>query len=174
MASIAKKIRLVACSLLVWPALTGAMGYRSNFDMRILAAHNKERAGLGLPALKWNPDLVTGARTWSSTLARTGQFAHSPDNPGEELLGENIWGGDPGAFTPESMVNLWVSEKRQFRTGTFPTNSRTGNVRDVAHYTQMVWRSTGEVGCALSQGASEEILVCRYRNPGNVIGQKVF
>nr|WP_240500042.1 CAP domain-containing protein [Sphingomonas montana] len=150
------------------------MGYRSNFDSRILAAHNGERAVLGLPALRWSSDLAVGARNWSSTLARTGQFAHSPNRQGEELLGENIWGGDPDSFTPESMINLWVSEKREFRTGTFPTNSRTGNVRDVAHYTQMIWRSTGEVGCALSRGASEEILVCRYRNPGNVIGQKVY
>ena len=157
-----------------WPLSTGALDYRSNFDGRLLAAQNRERASLGLPPLRWAPDLATGARQWSDHLARTAGFSHSPDTPGEELLGENIWGGDPGAFAPEAMIGLWIGEKRNFQLGTFPHNSRTGRVADVSHYTQLIWRSTTEVGCALSRGAAEEILVCRYRHPGNVIGQQVF
>lgn len=159
---------------LVWPLVTGAQDYRFDFDKRILSAHNRERATLNLPALRWNSDLVAGAKQWADHLARSRQFAHSPNMPGEELLGENIWGGDLDAFSPEAMVGLWISEKRDFTYGTFPQNSRTGRVANVSHYTQVMWRATEEVGCALSRGATEEILVCRYRHPGNVIGQRVF
>jgi len=153
---------------------TGATGYRTNFDARILDAQNRERAVAGVPALRWSDDLAVGAKQWADHLARTGGFYHSPDPPGQELLGENIWGGSPGAYTPEAMVGLWASEKRNFKYDVFPRTSRTGDVSDVSHYTQLVWRATGEVGCALSRGASEEILVCRYRNPGNVMGSMVF
>ena len=171
-----KRGRLGLCGLLVlvWPLVTGALDYRSNFEPRLLAAQNRERASLGLPPLRWASDLVPGARQWSDHLARTARFEHSPNMPGEELLGENIWGGDPGAFTPEAMIDLWIGEKRNFQLGTFPRNSRTGRVSDVSHYTQLIWRSTSEVGCALSRGAAEEILVCRYRHPGNVVGQQVL
>lgn len=176
MAAIGRKGRLALCGLLAlaWPLVTGALDYRFDFDARILTAHNRERASLGLPALRWSADLAVGAKQWSDHLARTARFAHSPDPTGEELLGENIWGGDPGAFAPEAMVGLWIAEKREFQDGTFPRISRTGNVADVSHYTQLIWRSTKEVGCALSRGAREEILVCRYRNPGNIMGQQVF
>ncbi|WP_033922461.1 CAP domain-containing protein [Sphingomonas sp. 37zxx] len=176
MAVFAKGIRQALCGLLIlsWPLLAGATDDRANFDARILAAHNRERAGLGLPMLRWNVDLAVGAKQWSDTLGRTGQFMHSPDDPDDELLGENIWGGDVGFFQPEAMVALWVSEKQQFRQGTFPYTSRTGDVMDVSHYTQIVWRSTTDVGCAISRGANEEILVCRYKNPGNIMGRRVY
>lgn len=176
MAYFNKKSRLVFCSLLMicWPLVTGGRGWRTDFDARILAAHNRERASLGVPPLRWNADLAAGAKQWSDHLARTGRFAHSPDLPGAEPLGENIWGGTPNAFSPEAMVTLWIAEKRHFRSGVFPGSSRTGNVADVSHYTQLVWRSTRQVGCALSRGAAEEVLVCRYSSPGNVMGQNVY
>src|ERR1700712_293796 len=155
MAFIGWKRKLANCTILLvsWPLSMGALGYRTDFDARILAAQNRERASLGLPMLRWNANLAVGAKQWSDTLGRTGRFEHSPDKPGDELLGENIWGGDPNAFSPEAMVRLWTSEKLQFQLGTFPQNSRTGNVAAVSHYTQMVWRKTQEVGCAMSRGA---------------------
>lgn len=172
--SVDSERRLALCSLLalLWPLIMGAATYRDSFNDRVLAAHNQERALLGLPPLRWNAQLASGAQQWSDELAQTGNFAHSPDTPGTSPLGENIWGGTPGRFEPEQMVGLWIQEKRHFRPGRFPHNSRTGKVADVAHYTQLVWRETHEVGCGLSRG-NEEILVCRYSQPGNIIGQSV-
>ena len=169
-----KRVALCGLLMICWPAMTGSVSFRENFDQRILDAHNRERATLGLPPMRWNAALSEGAQQWSDHLARTGAFAHSPDYPGQPRLGENIWGGTPGAYGPEAMVGLWVAEKRDFRPGVFPANSRTGRVGDVSHYTQLMWHSTEQVGCALSRGAAEEILVCRYSGPGNIIGQTVF
>lgn len=156
------------------PVLLGAQGMRNDVDARLLASHNRERATMGLKPMQWDERLAEGAQRWANYLASTGRFEHSPNTPGKPLEGENIWGGTPRAFAPESMVGLWISEKRYFQPGVFPANSITGRVSDVSHYTQVMWHSTGEVGCAISEGAEEEILVCRYSTYGNVRGRRPF
>jgi hypothetical protein len=161
----------VSVALATFVGLTAATPPELSTREQILAAHNAERAGAGVVPLRWNDDLARGAQQWSEHLAETGRFEHSPDLPGQPEIGENIWGGTPGRFSPKSMVSAWIAEKRYFRPGKFPTNSATGRVQDVTHYTQVVWRRTTEVGCAIARGNSEEILVCRYSAPGNIIGQ---
>jgi hypothetical protein len=141
-------------------------------DERLLAAHNLERLDLGVPPLAWDPKLAAGAKEWADFLAATGRFEHSPDLPGRPREGENIWGGTKGAYVPESMVGLWVAEKAYFVGGVFPRNSRSGRVQDVSHYTQLIWRETTHVGCGIAKGNNEEILVCRYSGPGNIVGRR--
>jgi len=153
------------------PLLIGSLGPRTNFNERLLAAHNRERASLGVKPLHWDEELASGALTWARHLSRTGKFEHSPDQPGVEPKGENIWGGTPGYYLPENMVGLWIAEKKQFKPGVFPFNSRSGRVEDVSHYTQLIWRSTDKVGCAASSVGAEEIMVCRYSSAGNILGQ---
>lgn len=152
------------------PFLVGTLGPRVNFDARVLAAQNRERAAMSVPQLQWDDRLAAGAADWARHLSRTGRFEHSPDLPGAVIDGENIWGGTRGYYLPENMVQLWVAEKKNFQPGVFPANSRSGAVEDVSHYTQLVWRTTTRVGCAVSAEGREEILVCRYSSPGNVIG----
>lgn len=161
-------LALLACS----PVLMGGTAERAGFNQRLLAAHNAERAALGIPPLQWNDRLAADARGWADELAKTGKFEHSPDTPGEEPQGENLWAGTPRAFSPEAMVRLWVSEKRDYRPGVFPYNSRSGDVENVGHYTQLIWRSSRQVGCASAVGAREEFLVCRYSEAGNVYGER--
>lgn len=155
------------------PMLIGATDLSSNFDQRVLAAHNRERSALGLAPMAWDPALAASARNWADTLARTGRFEHAPFNPGNPE-GENLWAGTRGYFSVEAKVDAWLREKQHFVPGVFPNNSRTGRVEDVGHYTQIVWRNTGKVGCALAAGAAEEVLVCRYAEPGNWRGERPF
>lgn len=161
-------LALLACS----PLLMGGTAERADFNQRLLATHNAERAAMGIPPLQWNDRLAADARGWADELAKTGKFEHSPDTPGEEPQGENLWAGTPRAFSPEAMVRLWVSEKRDYRPGVFPYNSRSGDVENVGHYTQLIWRSSRQVGCASAVGAREEFLVCRYSEAGNVYGER--
>lgn len=156
------------------PLLLGSVGLTSNLETRLLAAHNRERAALGIPRLNWNPKLEASARAWANHLGRTGRFEHSPDNPHASPEGENLWAGTQGYYGPEAMVGLWAAEKRHFKPGRFPNNSRTGNVDSVGHYTQLMWRNTRSVGCALAKNRSEDVLVCRYSTAGNVYGQVPF
>ncbi len=163
----------VAIAMLVSsPLLIGGTSARADFNERLLAAQNAERAKLGVPALKWDAGLAADARQWADQLAATGRFEHSADQPGKEPQGENLWAGTPRAFSPEAMVGLWAAEKRDYKPGVFPNNSRSGDVEQVGHYTQLIWRATGQVGCATAIGKKEEVLVCRYSEAGNVYGER--
>ena len=153
------------------PLLIGALGQRDDFQGRLLAAQNRARSAVSVPPLRWDPELAQSARGWADYLARTGKFQHSPDDPNAPPEGENLWAGTSGAYGPEAMIDLWASERRNFKPGVFPDNSRTGDVEDVGHYTQLIWARTNAVGCALAQGRTEDILVCRYKQAGNVVGQ---
>lgn len=166
---------MAAASLLAIGALPllGATSLSGNFEDRVLAAHNLERESLGIGALQWNPALAASAQRWADHLAATGGFEHAPENYADPE-GENLWAGTRGYFSPEAMVSAWVREKRYFRQGTFPNNSTTGRVEDIGHYTQLVWRATGQVGCARAASASEDILVCRYSEAGNYRGERPF
>lgn len=141
------------------------------FNQRVLDAHNRERATLGVKPLRWNVELEQSAQKWANHLARTGRFEHAPDRL-VDPQGENLWAGTTGYFGPEAMVDAWIREKRNFKPGVFPNNSKTGDVHDVGHYTQLIWRDTGEVGCAKAAGSREDVLVCRYAEAGNYIGER--
>jgi hypothetical protein len=143
------------------------------FAQRVLAEHNRERDRAGIPRLAWNHRLESDAQAWAQTLAREGWLRHASrsENGG---AGENLWMGSAGYYAIEEMVAAFTSERRHYRHGTFPDVSRTGNWQDVGHYTQIVWRGTREVGCAMARGAQDDFLVCRYWPAGNWMGQRPF
>jgi hypothetical protein len=44
------------------------------------------------------------------------------------------------------------------------------------HYTQMVWKTTTEIGCAVAKRKDIPgyVVVCRYNPAGNMVGQKPY
>lgn len=140
---------------------------------RILAAHNAERSRLGLQPLSWNAALAGDARAHARALAAEGRFEHASDL-GSKGHGENLWMGTARAWNAAEMVQMFLDERRHFRAAPFPDISTTGRWKDVGHYTQIVWRETREVGCAIESGESNDVLVCRYYPAGNVMGQRPF
>ena len=163
----------IGALIVTLPMLGGATGLTSNWQLRVLAAHNHERATIGIPPLRWDPTLVTSAQRWVDHLAATGEFAHAPESRSNPE-GENIWAGTKNYFSSEAMVAAWIAEKKDFKPGLFPDNSITGKMEDVGHYTQLMWRHSGSVGCAMATSTREDILVCRYSEAGNWIGEAPF
>lgn len=163
----------LACGLAALPAQSANYSYSSGVTAaRLLAAHNRERARLGVAPLRWDPALAAAAASYGPTLARLGGLTHSAraNRPGQR---ENLWMGTRGVFSPEQMVGNWIAERAYYRPGMpFPYVSRTGNWADVAHYTQVVWRGTTHVGCAIHPSAHWDYLICRYSPPGNVDGRR--
>jgi uncharacterized protein YkwD len=140
----------------------------------MLSGQNAARDAVGVPPVVWNDALAADARAYAEEMARTGRFQHAdqPQGPGRE--GENLWTGTRGAYRYREMVDDWIAEKRYFKNGVTPDFSTTGNYEDVAHYTQIIWRNSRAVGCALASNATDDYLVCRYSPPGNVVGQKTL
>ena len=142
----------------------------ASFAERLLIAHNLERDRVDVPRLAWSAKLAAQAQTWADTLARANRFEHAADRSG---AGENLWMGSAGSYSAEQMIGGFVEEVRYFRGGRFPNVSSTGSWSDVGHYTQLIWRGTQQVGCAVGQGRANDILVCRYWPAGNVVGEAV-
>lgn len=169
MASWLLRLGVGACA----PLILGSTSLTSNFEDRVLAAHNRERSTLGVEPLNWNPALAKSAQGWADRLAAAGAFEHAPENS-RNPEGENLWAGTKSHYSVERMVDGWVREKRHFKPGRFPHNSTTGNVADIGHYTQLMWRQSRQVGCAMATGAREDVLVCRYAEAGNYRGEVPF
>lgn len=141
----------------------GGHGGQNALAQEILALHNWHRAEVGVGPLQWSDHLAASAQQWAEYLAATGSFQHS-----ETGLGENLAQGGTGWTSIAQLVEMWAAEKQYFVYGASPDVSVTG------HYTQMVWRDTTEVGCALVSGNGNDVLVCQYNPPGNVHGQNPF
>jgi len=141
------------------------------FVTSILQEHNSIRSDLQLPPMVWSEDLAGDALAWARHLATIDQGQHDPSSRGKE--GENIWWGTTGAFSYGQMVGFWGSEKKMFKYGVFP-DCKTNRSAVVGHYTQIVWKNTTFVGCALASNGRSDYLVCRYSPPGNVEGEKPY
>lgn len=140
----------------------------------MVAGHDRARADLGLPPLRWDPTLVAAAAGYARELARTARFAHSVQPHDATRQGENLFVGSRGDYSYAEMIGLWLAEKRDFVNRPAPDFSRTGRAGDVTHYAQIVWRATTRYGCALASNARDDYLVCRYSPSGNDAGERAY
>ena len=140
----------------------------------MLDRQNAARSAAGVAPLTWSNALARDAQSYARVLARTGRFEHAVQPQGLGRQGENLWTGTRGAYSYREMVGHWIAERRDFVNGATPAFSRTGRWQDVAHYTQIVWRGTAALGCALASNAADDYLVCRYAPAGNVVGSRAF
>jgi hypothetical protein len=138
----------------------------------ILTVHNQERAEVGVPPLTWSDELAAGAQAWADHIATTGEFSHSQCSG---CYGENLGARGYSAVIPTAQILAsWVSEKNNYDSGPFDPTTQTNSSNVYAHYTQMVWNGTTEVGCGTESGGGVDYLVCRYTPMGNVIGQTPY
>lgn len=166
------KFSLAAAFCLAAALAAPALAAGLPVEKRLLDAHNRERAAVGLAPLAWDRALAAAADAYAAELAASDRWGHSrPDQRQDQ--GENLWMGTRGTFAPEVMVAHWASEKAMFRPGIFPEVSRSGSWADVGHYTQMIWPTTTRVGCAIRASRQWDYLVCRYTAPGNLRGGQV-
>jgi len=114
--------------------------------------------------LAWSDRLAARAQDWADTLLARRQFVHRPDR----TYGENLFEIAGAPASPEQVVNAWAAESRNYD---YSSNKCRGVC---GHYTQVVWRDTKEVGCAVARGGGQEIWVCNYDPPGNWIGQRPY
>lgn len=143
-------------------------------DGEWLNGHNSRRAdfhafyGKSRADMKWSNSLKQSAQAYANKLLRLGggnrcviRHGYLGDNYGGENLAAN-WGTDPNtlAATPEQVMTGWFEEEIVLPYG------------ENLHATQMVFRSSRYLGCAvaekdLNNGGKCYIHVCRYIAPGN-------
>ncbi|KAF5365262.1 hypothetical protein D9758_005375 [Tetrapyrgos nigripes] len=127
-----------------------------------LDSHNSVRAKFGAGNLQWNDTLAAAAQTWSNKCV----FEHSHGLLG--AFGENLAAGT-GDYTIQQAAKAWADESSQY----------DHNNPQYSHFTQMVWKSTTQVGCALTECTGifdpsfgpAKFYTCEYYPQGNVISQ---
>lgn len=150
--------RLLLAMIASFTALAGAApASAQSLQSEVLNAHNALRARHGVPALNWSSSLAGTAQAWAERCV----FEHSSNG-----LGENLAMGTSGSYPPASFVEDWYSE-----IGAYDFASGTGD--GTGHFTQVVWKSTTQIGCGLAQCGGDDLLVCNYSPPGNYAGQYV-
>jgi uncharacterized protein YkwD len=128
---------------------------------RLVNAHNKARAQHCAQPLSWSPKLAAVAQDWANKLRDQGcKFGHSGGQ-----YGENLAAGTTGAMDPEAVVAMWYDEIKGY------SYQQPGFSMQTGHFTQVVWRSTTQVGCGMAQCNGNDIWVCEYDPPGNWEGQ---
>jgi uncharacterized protein YkwD len=144
--------------------LAGTAGGESSLTREMLAAHNAERARVGVPPIHWSDQLAAIAQDWADTLLSRQQFVHRPNSP----YGENLFEIRGSGASPTRVVGLWAAESRNYDYRSNRCNGVCG------HYTQIVWRDTKEVGCAVARADAQEVWVCNYNPPGNWVGKRPY
>jgi uncharacterized protein YkwD len=149
----------------------------------ITQLHNDVRAMVAtadpLPPLVWSPKLAATAAAWVATcrdqLAPTGLLDHNQERSMGHAyyVGENIFGasGPPSSSTPRDAVMAWAAESANYDHAANTCNGTCG------HYTQIVWRATTEIGCAVGDCSSltfRRTLVCNYGPGGNVGNERPY
>ncbi len=127
-----------------------------------------------LGVLRWNPTIAASAQTYANNC----QYAHNASTP----YGENLYAGAVSSGFPANVeaaaANDWAAEISSYN---YAANSCSGVC---GHYTQMVWRSTAEIGCGIRQCTANSpfpapftnwtLVVCNYSPAGNVGGQRPY
>lgn len=141
----------------------------------MLAAHNRWRAGIGVPPLRWSNKLAGVAAAYAERLAARGcAMQHSRNRYGENLFWASPLRWSDGRVEVQRIseayvVDAWGSERKDFD---YRRNRCSGTC---GHYTQLIWSSTREVGCAARVCANRaQIWVCNYDPPGNIVGRRPY
>ncbi len=117
--------------------------------------HNQYRLKHQVNPVNWSTTVANSAQTYADTC---------PQNHSHSGYGENLaW----GYSSITSVVTAWYSEATSYDFNTPGFSSTTG------HFTQIVWKGTKEIGCALQTGCPgwPTTWVCQYSPPGNYYGQ---
>lgn len=147
-------------------------------------AHNDARRGNLMPTPSPELPLVT----WDAVLADTaynylskcqssgGSFVDDNANRtkdyatlgGSDDVGENIYSSSASSVDPSDAVGHWMSEASDYVPG---------ELSSAKHYTQLVWRDSVRIGCAIVNCPSvrfHNTVLCDYAPGGNISGQSPY
>jgi pathogenesis-related protein 1 len=163
--------------LMAFPTYAGEIDAAAFVD-----AHNKWRAKEGITErLNYSADLAVAAQAWADELKNVDRCNMRHSKP-KGKYGENIfWASaltwsdghiELQKISPEQVVDSWGHEKEDYDY----TNNRCAQGKVCGHYTQIVWRTTTKVGCAVAvcEDVYEQVWVCQYQPAGNWVGMKPY
>jgi len=89
---------------------------------------------------------------------------------GTDYVGENIYATTGSTVAPSAAVSSWMSEASSY-------DYATNNISAAGHYTQVVWRASVRIGCAIVNCTNytyHNTVLCDYAPGGNITSQKPY
>ena len=139
----------------------------------ITAAHNVVRAAVGVGPMTWNDDLAALAAGFITNC----QFAHTSQQQrsnvaGFAYVGENLFEEEGALPTGPEVSDAWASEKSNYD---YSSNTCITTAMECGHYTQQVWATSVDLGCAIQACPNNTYIVeCEYGPGGNYVGEKPY
>lgn len=132
-------------------------------------------SGGALGSLEWDASLAATAAAYAARCIDAdgdGLVDHNPNRSDGHpyYVGENIYASS-GKATAKAAVDAWAGEAAMYH---YAANTCD---RVCGHYTQIVWRGTQKVGCALQNCPGlkyPSTIVCDYGPGGNINNQRPY
>lgn len=149
-----------------------------DYKNQCLYHHNIHRANHSVPALTWSESLADIARQIGSSC----RYEHDTTTGGGGY-GQNIAAGVSSENVSAIITDMFYNGEEPLFTANYGLDSPDmSNFMGWGHFTQMVWKSTTEVGCYTYDcssrglantggGVSPHFTVCNYKTPGNYANQ---
>ena len=150
-----------------------------------VAAHNQARSGPlvpppspALPPVSWDGILADSVYNYAiKCQGTTGLLSHNANRStdyqalgGSGYVGENIYGSSGSTVTPAAAVDAWMNEAPAY-------DYASGDIGSAGHYTQIVWRASVRIGCAIVDCPAlqyHNTVICDYAPGGNIVGEKPY
>ncbi|XP_037957618.1 glioma pathogenesis-related protein 1-like [Teleopsis dalmanni] len=133
----------------------------TSFEKEFLNAHNEFRAMHGTPSLTLNRSMCTYAKEWAEHLCKRNILEHRSANK----YGENLYLTTAVNLNAKCAVTTWYNEFVNYKS------SKPGFAMNTGHFTQVVWKSSRELGVGIATDGRRTWVVANYNPPGNVFGQ---
>ncbi|XP_043087759.1 cysteine-rich venom protein ENH1 [Puntigrus tetrazona] len=145
--------------------LTGLCTDQTSVQQEIVDVHNAYRravepAASNMLKMSWSDAVARSAQGWIDQCDMTHGPPSSRMIDGYEM-GENLFKAST-VHSWTDVINAWHSEVNNYD---YPTGSTNGLA--TGHYTQVVWYSSYEVGCAAARCGSYYFYGCHYYRAGN-------
>ncbi|XDV20664.1 hypothetical protein PO909_025956, partial [Leuciscus waleckii] len=151
----------------VGQALAALSEILSQFRQSLLEAQNDYRRQHGARPLSLCPILNKEAQDWAAHLISINALKNSGKGHGETMSYK--WTSNMVHPTGKEVAESWYKENVKYNFATPGFQSGTGN------FTQMIWRSTDQVGVGLaSDGKGKFITVAFYKPAGNITNPGYF
>jgi uncharacterized protein YkwD len=149
----------------------------ATFRNSALSKHNSYRATHHSPNMTFSDSVNNTAQTWAQYLATNKVFQHSSssqrNNAGENLYVSYTTTSTAASTLADAALKKWYNEVSAYNYANPGYSSQTG------HFTQVVWKSSTQLGCGAAQGTktingnnyNAFYVVCHYAPAGNVQGQ---
>ncbi|KAJ8346421.1 hypothetical protein SKAU_G00278220 [Synaphobranchus kaupii] len=137
-----------------------------SFEKEFVDTHNAYRRKHGAPPLRLSRDLCKSAQSWAEHLLSIKTLKHSNTSNGENLY--YAWSSAQKSLTGKEAVDNWYSEIKDYNFSKPGFRSNTG------HFTQVVWKSSEDVGVGLATDGNTVFVVGQYSPAGNITNKGYF